>query len=215
MEKVDWTTICWKDFQLDEWHFGTKASLTVQNEFPFEGDYFSAITFSIPVARKTSFYVNNVLWLMYFLNMITWTVFLIAPDDIADRISVTITIFLSELAFNLIISGVLPRVSYNTWFSIYFLINYLCLALQSIEHVASYLISQHANDGENRGQYLDWAFVISYAILHTCMAIFCTILSRHHNKKHKKAIDQENKDLNKSEEVATESLMLVDSKKSE
>jgi len=189
-EGDDWLQTCWKTFSLDEWYFGAKPKIETSDDTEFEGGSVAAIMFSISVARKTHFYVWNVLWLMYFLNIITWCVFIIPPDSINDRLSVTITIFLSELAFNLIISSILPRVSYNTYFSLYFLFNYLSLALQSLEHVLSFELDDKL-DNKEIAKYVDYGFILGFIVLHTVLVILCYSLSVKHNAKHKNAILQE------------------------
>jgi len=141
------------------------------------------------VARKTHYYVWNVLWLVYFLNIITWCVFIIPSDGLSDRLSVSITIFLSELAFNLIISGVLPRVSYNTWFSIYFLANYLSVALQCLEHVFVFLIATQLE--MDVAKKIDYCFACGFGVIHSVMLLFAYNISRAHNRKHKSAIELE------------------------
>jgi len=196
----DWIKKCWKSFYLDEWYFGTNPKIEMIPNYEAEGARNSVMAFSIPVARKTHYYVWNVLWLMYFLNIITWCVFIIDSSDLSDRLGATITIFLSELAFNLIISSILPRVSYNTYFSIFFLVNYLTLALQSLEHVLSYELNQHT-DNPNIAYYLDYCFVFAYFAIHTSLVIVCAFLSRAHDLKHHKAIELEIESQKKIEEA--------------
>eukprot|EP01114_Cavostelium_apophysatum_P005182 TRINITY_DN1590_c0_g1_i3.p1 TRINITY_DN1590_c0_g1~~TRINITY_DN1590_c0_g1_i3.p1 ORF type:complete len:156 (-),score=50.25 TRINITY_DN1590_c0_g1_i3:14-481(-) len=141
---------------------------------------------------------------MYFLNIITWCVFIIPADALNDRISVTITIFLSELAFHLIISSVLPRVSYNTWFSLYFLVNYFSLALQSLEHVLSFELNQYVS--KNSSLYTDYGFIAGFFVIHTFLLLLATHLSRKHNKIFKLAIAAETEALKLQEAQANSAL---------
>jgi len=188
-DDYDWYKSIWKDFALDEWYFSTDTTMDWNKSISYHGEEKTAMIFTQGVARKTHYYVWNVLWLVYFLNIITWCVFIISPDDLSDRLSVSITIFLSELAFNLIISGVLPRVSYNTWFSIYFLVNYLSIALQCIESVFVYLLQEYVDI--NRVMRIDYSFAVLFVIIHTLLLIGAYFVSRKHDSTHQVAIELE------------------------
>jgi len=188
----DWYKRAWKGFSLDEWNFTDSTTMTWQNNVSYHGEAAKpSMIFSTVVARKVHYYVWNVMWLVYFLNIITWCVFIVPSDSLSDRLSVTITIFLSELAFNLIIAGVLPRVPYNTHFSIFFLINYLSIALQSLEHVFVYLLATH-NYGDV-AKKIDYSFALGFGIMNTLLVLTAYFLSRRFHLQHK-TIDKD-KDL--------------------
>ena len=54
---------------------------------------------------------------------------MIEPRSVADRLSVTITLMLSAVAFRFVVSSMLPKVSYLTWMDYYILLGFVALII--------------------------------------------------------------------------------------
>jgi len=69
--------------------------------------------------RKSKYYITNVVVMMAVLCAVCVAAWGIDVGDIADRLSVTLTMMLTAVAFKLIVGEQLPKVSYNTFLDIY------------------------------------------------------------------------------------------------
>jgi len=81
--------------------------------------------------RKSHFYVTNIVGAMCVLNLMCIGAFGIEIPDIADRLSVTLTMMLTAVAFKFIVGDQLPKVSYNTYLDIYLIYTYVFMFLIS------------------------------------------------------------------------------------
>jgi len=71
--------------------------------------------------RKARYYITNIVGMMCILNCMCIAAFGIEVPDIADRLSVTMTMMLTAVAFKFIVGDQLPKVSYNTYLDFYLL----------------------------------------------------------------------------------------------
>lgn len=91
----------------------------------------STFTITVPVTRKSAYYSTNIMWVMSCLVFLNFSVFAIPVTDLADRLSVGLTLLLTAIAFKLVIADDLPRLAYwtkldyymNFMFAILFLIS--------------------------------------------------------------------------------------------
>ncbi|XP_033756062.1 uncharacterized protein LOC117338818 isoform X2 [Pecten maximus] len=65
------------------------------------------------VARKVGYFVWNIIFIVLLIASLTFTTFAIEPDS-ADRLAVTITLFLTAVAFKFVVKQSLPTISYLT-----------------------------------------------------------------------------------------------------
>ncbi|XP_071091032.1 neuronal acetylcholine receptor subunit alpha-4-like [Haliotis cracherodii] len=84
------------------------------------------------VKRKVGYYIWNIIVIMILIVSLTFTVVSIEPNN-GDRISICITLFLTAVAFKLVVKQSLPTISYLTYLDIYILSLLIFLSLQSTE----------------------------------------------------------------------------------
>ncbi|XP_041370704.1 cys-loop ligand-gated ion channel-like [Gigantopelta aegis] len=84
------------------------------------------------VRRKFGFFFWNVVVIVTLILALTFGGLSIDANN-PDRMGLTITLFLTSVAFKLVIKSTLPTISYLTYLDIYMLGNLLFLALQSAE----------------------------------------------------------------------------------
>lgn len=133
---------------LHEWSlFGTShvKDLLVFNEEDQRD--ISYLEYSVPVKRRTPYYIWNVFVLVYLLSILNWWVLLIDPEVLNDRLQICITCFLALVAFNFVIAESLPRISHSTYISQYFLLNYAMIALIAVESAVVFLVGRYATGG--------------------------------------------------------------------
>ena len=71
-------------------------------------------TISVPLVRKYDYYVWSILGVIGSISFLSFVSFAINADDLPGRSSLVVTLLLTAVAFKLVISDVLPKVSYWT-----------------------------------------------------------------------------------------------------
>ncbi|XP_038057953.1 gamma-aminobutyric acid receptor subunit beta-like [Patiria miniata] len=66
------------------------------------------------VRRKSGFYLWNVGLILMLILLLCFTCFAVSPEEPADRLSVTVTLLLTAVAFKYVVSQSLPTISYLT-----------------------------------------------------------------------------------------------------
>ncbi|XP_060066537.1 gamma-aminobutyric acid receptor subunit beta-3-like [Ylistrum balloti] len=85
------------------------------------------------VARKVGYFVWNIIFIVLLIASLTFTSFAIEPDA-ADRLAVTITLFLTAVAFKFVVKQSLPTISYLTNLDIYVLSAQMFLTLHAAQN---------------------------------------------------------------------------------
>jgi hypothetical protein len=76
------------------------------------------------VARRSAYYLWKVVFLYLLVICMSASVFMFKPDDSSTRTSISVTLFLTAVAFHFVISSTLPRVAYNTRLDIFIVFMY-------------------------------------------------------------------------------------------
>ncbi|KAL5021572.1 hypothetical protein ScPMuIL_000727 [Solemya velum] len=82
------------------------------------------------VSRKIGYFMWNIVFIMLMIVSLAFSTFSIEPGS-ADRLAVTITLFLTAVAFKLVVKQSLPTISYLTYLDIYVLASLMFLALNA------------------------------------------------------------------------------------
>ncbi|ESO96803.1 hypothetical protein LOTGIDRAFT_231643 [Lottia gigantea] len=85
------------------------------------------------VKRKIGYFMWNIIFIVLLILALTFSTLPIDPFN-ADRMSVTITLFLTAVAFKLVVKQSLPTISYLTYLDIYVLATLVFLGLQIAEN---------------------------------------------------------------------------------
>ena len=78
-------------------------------------------TITLKVGRKSYYYISNIFGLLLILGVCTLFVFAVPADELADRLSLILTLLLTVVAFKFVIADVLPKVSYSTFIDTFLL----------------------------------------------------------------------------------------------
>eukprot|EP01079_Euglenida_sp_SAG-EU17-18_P003612 gene3612-674_t len=84
-------------------------------------------------ARRTGFYNWNIFLPLFILNLLSFSYLFVPPADLADRLSILLTLLLTTIAFKLVIAFVLPQIPYLTFLDIYFIAGLSMSLLQVAE----------------------------------------------------------------------------------
>lgn len=91
------------------------------------------VHFQCRVGRKTGYFVWNIVFIMLLIISLTFAAFTI-DNGTADRITVTITLFLTAVAFKLVVKQSLPTISYLTYLDLYVLAALIFLGMQAAQN---------------------------------------------------------------------------------
>nr|XP_022345195.1 uncharacterized protein LOC111137822 isoform X2 [Crassostrea virginica] len=85
------------------------------------------------VARKIGYFVWNIIFIVFLIIGLTFASYSIEVDS-ADRLAVNITLFLTAVAFKLVVKQSLPTISYLTYLDLYVLAALIFLALNATQN---------------------------------------------------------------------------------
>ncbi|KXJ08495.1 ligand-gated ion channel 50 [Exaiptasia diaphana] len=86
------------------------------------------------VRRKNGFYLWNVALIVFLITALSFTSFSVPISESADRLSVTLTLLLTAIAFKFVVSQSLPTISYLTLLDMYVisgLVFLFCIAVEN------------------------------------------------------------------------------------
>jgi len=86
----------------------------------------------LQVARKPQYYINNVVYIMLGITILSLSTFVLEPDDIGGRLGNTFTLLLTSVAFKFVIGDALPKVTYSTEMDSFLIINMMFLFLMAV-----------------------------------------------------------------------------------
>ena len=104
--------------------------------------------------------------------------FVVERAQVADRLSVTVTLMLSAVAFRFVVSSMLPKVSYLTWMDYYILTGFVALILLIGEN-AFLGIDSIDNDTANA---VDLGFAIAFSVIWASLHLFLAWLMLSENR---------------------------------
>jgi hypothetical protein len=124
---------------------------------------FSRVVIGLHVARQWGFYVYK-LWVPLFLIVVlSWSVFWMQGESLANRIRMSATAFLTVVAYQFAISGSLPKVAYLTLMDRLMVASFVLIALTALQ---SMLVVKLGNAHPKRAVRLDrisrWLFPMGY-----------------------------------------------------
>jgi len=138
-----------------------------------ESDGIAAPVMIIHLERKSSYYMYNVVLPLFFIVSIMLASFTLPITDLADRLSIVLTLLLTSVAFNYIVSAWLPKKSYLTLLHKYVLLGFFLLFLTATENTIIFLLDSwngSASDVDSMNRHDTYNF--ADAIIGVVMAVF-------------------------------------------
>jgi len=154
-----------KGIELNEWQILGSVKVYEKKELNFseQRDY-SFVYMEVSVKRKPGFYMQKVFSLVFIIGLMVCGVPVVPAEQLNDRFQITLTLFLSQIAFNFVVAESLPKVSYTTKLDQYFLVNYIFLCLSALENVVTFLVAKY--NSEDIALYIDYAFIAFFFVVH-------------------------------------------------
>lgn len=152
------------EFQIPEWEvLGVETNIEAKQEVR-DRKPFSEFLMTIEVARLSSYYQWKILLPLIILVAISWSVFWMVGDGLADRMSVSLTGLLTIVAYQFIVSDGLPKVSYFTLMDGILTLSFVMMALTIMQNI--YVNTLYLHEKEETAAFWDqlcrWLFPVSY-----------------------------------------------------
>jgi len=130
-----------KSPSLIDWDLYTPATFMVVQA---DAGHCNAVL-SLHVARRYAYYMWKIIAVNYGAATFSWVAFLMPAAMIEERLNLTVTLFLAEVAFCFILSGELPKVPYLTLIDAIILGSFVMLFLIGLQSAVAYVLSQQAD----------------------------------------------------------------------
>lgn len=142
LKKAD--TIRPETFTADqEWflcrHVVTESTSTVKTEGSSVNDY-PLYHIRCHVKRKNGYYLWNIAMIIFLIDILSFCSFSVDITSPSDRLSVTLTLLLTAVAFKFVVSQSLPTISYLTLLDKYVLSGLVFLGCMAIENAVAAVI---------------------------------------------------------------------------
>lgn len=128
------------------------------------GTIYPRCNFVILLQRKAGYYIYNVCLPLAVLTLLGPASCFIEADGTsmgtADRLSVTLTLLLTAVAYKFVVASSLPQVSYQTLLDFYVLVCFFLLVVNVVENVVYPIFEFH-----HASKRSEWIFVIVYYVI--------------------------------------------------
>ena len=95
------------------------------------------LTLGLEAGRRPFFYAMNVMVPVMLINVLTAGAFAIPYEDLADRLSVSVTMVLTSVAFKLHLATLLPALSYLTALDYFVIVSFVFGVLVALENIVA------------------------------------------------------------------------------
>lgn len=184
-------------FQHDSFHLGSVFRVIhgehvftmVSLSNPLEssaGLVYPRITFSILLERKAGFYITNVALPMTIVTFLSALSFAVNFDDTKmetpDRLSVTLTLLLTGVAYKFVVASSLPQISYMTLLDKYVCICFLYICGVLVENVVyPAMVARYGQTNIAREVYICVGFLVIFGLMNLVWGahIYYNLRQRH------------------------------------
>ena len=173
-DKIGFST----EFQIPEWEIKRVDSVIEDKQEIRDRKPFSEFLMEIEVTRLSSYYQWKILLPLIILVAISWSVFWMIGDGLADRMSVSLTGLLTIVAYQFVVSDGLPKVSYFTLMDGILTLSFVMMALTIMQniYVNTLYLHEKQETAANWDKLCRWLFPVSYfsglVILFTLYLLF-------------------------------------------
>ena len=128
-------------------------------------DLVSAVAFEFPIDRNSGFLLQMIVLPLLILVGLSWSVFWMDAESLGDRMAISFVGILTVVAFQIVVSDMLPRIPYFTILSTFLLISYLTLVAGVIVNLTVGAIDRRGDQalGNRIDRTCRWLFPLGYA----------------------------------------------------
>ena len=156
-------------FEMPQWNLTKiKSSIGIRNT-PLlgKGATTSTFTVSIYLERSSFFILRLVILPLIIIVMLSWSVFWMDKTSLGDRISISFIGILTAVTYQVILSEILPRISYITLMNDGFLsVSFLILCMTVIVNLRVGYLDRHgmSEAGDRLDHRCRWMFPVTYFV---------------------------------------------------
>ncbi len=124
----------------------------------------SELLFTVTLQRESASVVWKVILPLIILVLLMWAIFWMEVDNLSDRLNVAFIGILTIVAYQFLIEGSMPRISYFTFTDTVLLYSFLVMCLSVLESLAltSLCKAGHKATAERVDHVARWAFPLIY-----------------------------------------------------
>lgn len=167
-----------------EWHLCrnvvTESTSTVSSEGSSANDY-PLYHIKCHVKRKSGYYLWNITMIIFLISLLSFCSFSVEISSPSDRLSVTLTLLLTAVAFKFVVSQSLPTISYLTFLDKYVLCGLLFLGCMAIENAVAAIIPDVPTQ-KDFDQICLYVAVGCFVFIHGVFLVFVFDKSRARNR---------------------------------
>ncbi len=157
---------------LGNWHLdNANLKLELMNAGPDMVD--SEVRCEIELTRVPMYYLWNIVLVVFVLVLASFCVVGVPFEDLADRMSITMTLMLTVVAFKFVIAGMVPPTPYLTFMDKYVLSAFVLIGMIVVEN---FLVSFAEN--RDTARILDYGFSFVLAVLWLSFHLFMIVGTR-------------------------------------
>lgn len=150
-----------------QWEFlGVGASIREYDPVYADGrsGELSAFVVTIEMARRPGSILRVVVFPLVILMILSWSVFWMDRESLGDRMDISFVGILAVVAFQMVVSSILPRISYLTLIGTFLLLNFLVLAASVVVNLVVGRLDRSGRMalGDRVDRTSRWAFPLTY-----------------------------------------------------
>jgi len=155
-----------ESFQIPQWDLtGIKSSIGTRNT-PLIGKGSTTSTFivSIDLQRRSYFIFRLVVLPLIIIVILSWSVFWMDKTSLGDRISVSFIGILTAVTYQVVLSEILPRISYVTVINGFLLFSFFTMCMTVIINLRVGYLDRHgmSEAGNRLDHRCRWMFPVIY-----------------------------------------------------
>jgi hypothetical protein len=154
------------EMRIPQWELASVASSVRRQALPHAGDRGVASTYvvSMDVERRSLFMVRLVILPLALIVMLSWSVFWMDQSSVGDRVNVSFIGILTVVAYQIVLSEILPRISYLTMMNGFLNVSFFVMCAGVVVSLrVSWLDRNGQRDaGDRVDQVCRWLFPLVY-----------------------------------------------------
>ncbi|XP_064653033.1 cys-loop ligand-gated ion channel-like isoform X2 [Lineus longissimus] len=164
----------------DEWTLYKhveNATGDIQSEFTSSKHKHSTIFFTCSVRRNPGYFGWNIFLILFLLVSLMFCSFAIVPTNPQNRLTVTLTLLLTVVAFKFIVNQDLPAIPYLTYLDIYIVSCIVLLVLQAIQNAFITAFNGDPDKQEIVDKYTLYFLIACHLTFHLAFFLFIAIVA--------------------------------------
>jgi hypothetical protein len=159
---------------VNQWEFGGVETRAIADSATMQSGRtagISAVAFRFPAERNPRFLLRNIVLPLLILVGLSWSVFWMDSEQLSDRMGISFLGILTVVAFQIVVSDMLPRIPYFTILSSFLLISYLMLVASVVVNLTVGWLDRkgRAERADRLDRACRWAFPLAFVAANTLM----------------------------------------------